>query len=212
MATEKLPELPPDSAVGFDRQHLGDVYARALLGSLAQSPQAETVLRQFGDFVREILVKVPQFHSVMASPRISSEEKLRIFDTAMKGKVADELLQFIHVVGRKGRLDCLKEIYAAARRQWNTSRGIVEVHVTTATPLDAPLQQRIESALSQKLGSAVEIVSRVEPNVLGGLRVRVGDQVFDGTLSNRLATMGREAVERAVHSIRRQTSAYITEN
>ena len=89
--------------------------------------------------------------------------------------------------------------------------GVTEVQVTTAQPLDADLRYRIEQALSTKLGSSVELDARVAPQVIGGIRVRVGDQVFDGTVASRLHVMGREAVDRAVLTIRGRTSQFVTD-
>jgi F-type H+-transporting ATPase subunit delta len=211
MSDSKLPEIESNSvADGFDRQRLGEVYAQALLAGRADSDSTEQVLRQLGELVTGAIRRVPRFQLVMTSPRISSAEKLRILELALSERVHPDLLRFLRVVGSKGRLDCLKEIYAAARRQWNESRGVIEVQVTTAMPLEEGVRGRIEAALSKKLGAPVELMPKVVPQVLGGLRVRIGDQVFDGTVANRLAALGREATERAVRSIRGKPATFVS--
>ena len=110
--------------------------------------------------------------------------------------MSDALLTFLKVVGRHGRLDCIRQIRWAARGELNRIRDRVPVQVTTAEPLNNELRQRIIDQLQHKLGRQVDLQCRVDAEILGGLVVRVGDTVFDASVANRLARLKEETINK----------------
>src|SRR5262245_14733657 len=177
---------PPTNGKPTDigRGRIGTTYAKAFLGVAENSGRAEPLVQEFNELVTQVLERFPEFDRTLSSPRVSVEEKQVLLDRVLGGRVSDELLRFLQVVGQHGRLDCLREIRQAAIELFQTSRGIVTVHVTAAAPLGAELQQRIREALNQKLGRSVELKVHFDPEILGGIVVRVGDTVFDGSIAN----------------------------
>jgi F-type H+-transporting ATPase subunit delta len=192
------------------RQHLGEIYAHALIRAADGNGTTEAVLRQLGEFVRGVFDKVPGLPAVLGSPRISSPEKIALLERAVNSTAMPEFTQFIRVVARHERLDCLREIYLAARQIWNKKNGVVEVEVTSAAPLDQKLLRQVEDALRTKLGSEVELELHTDPTLIGGLKIRVGDEVMDGSVAARLETLGKQTAENAVRSIRSQTDRFAT--
>ena len=104
-------------------------------------------------------------------------------------------LNFLKVVARHGRLDCLRQIRNSAKRQYSELLGRVAVTVKSATPLSVSLRRQIEQRLVAVLGKQVDLQCIVDPVLLGGLQVRVGDTVFDGSLDSRLDRMHAETLE-----------------
>lgn len=188
--------------VAFDatRQQLGSVYAKALLG--AAGDQADAVLEQLESFVDDVLAAHPKLDAALCSPRIAVTEKERILDAAFADKMHATLLRFLKVLVANGRMDCLREIRRAARELVNEQQGRVAVRVKTAEPVDEALAASISERLSQSLGRQVEMSCEVEPGLIGGLVVRVGDTVYDASVANRLRRLRETALQRTSETIR----------
>src|SRR5688500_16298164 len=105
--------------VDSGHQHLGSVYAKALLGAAESAGQSQQVLEELESLVADVLDKLPQLDAAFASPRLSAEEKSALIDRSFGGRVSKTLLHFLKVVARHGRLDTLRAILQAARKLYN---------------------------------------------------------------------------------------------
>src|SRR5438876_2947127 len=177
--------------VDAGRQHLGTVYAKALLGAAEKMGQADHVVEELEAIVSDVLNKLPQLDALLKTPRLTHEERLPILDRAFGGRLSPTTLTFLKVVSRHGRLDCLRAIARSARKQLNVARGRVEVHVETAHPLSSPVRERIISRLQELLRREVVISASVNDELLGGLVVRVGDTVYDASVAASLKLMAQ---------------------
>jgi F-type H+-transporting ATPase subunit delta len=184
------------------RQHLGSVYAKALLGAAEAAGQADLVVEELEALVTEVLDKLPQLDEALKSPRLTHEERLPVLEKAFGGKMSATTLTFLKVVSKHGRLDCLRAIARAARKQLNTARGRVEVIVETAYPLSNPVRERIVGRLTQLLGREVILTTEVNADLLGGLMVRVGDTVYDASLAARLKKLEQVTLDHTKQAIR----------
>ena len=190
------------STFDSSRERLGAVYAKGLLGAAEGPGLIDRVVAELDSLVDDVLERMASFEAFLASPRVSLEEKNRILDVAFASHMTPLFLNFLKVVARHGRLDCLREIRAAAHEQYNAMQGRVEVVVQTATPLSGSVRTQIEQRLVAALGQQVVLQCSVHPELLGGLLVRVGDTVFDGSLDNRLDKMQFEMANRTTQIIR----------
>jgi F-type H+-transporting ATPase subunit delta len=184
------------------RQHLGTVYAKALLGAAERAGQADEVVDELESLVADVLDKMPSLEELLKSPRLEHEERLPILDKAFGGKLSPTTLTFLKVVSKHGRLDCLRAIARAARKQLNATRGRVEVLVETAYPISSPIRERIVGRLTQLLGREVMLTTDVNEDLLGGLVVRVGDTVYDASLAARLKKMQQVTLDHTKQAIR----------
>src|SRR5262245_32609041 len=133
------------------RQHLGSVYAKALLGAADKAGQADAIVTELEALVSDVLDKLPLLEEALRTPRLTHEERLPLLDKAFGGKMSPTLLTFLKVLSRHSRLDCLRAISRAARKQLDQARGRVEVLVESVTPLSNPLKERIAGRLKQLL-------------------------------------------------------------
>ena len=197
---------------GFDqgRERLGAVYAKALLGAAEKAGQLDRVLEELDSVVVDIFDKLPQLEATLSSPRVDSEQKLRMLDAAFRGKMSPTLLNFLKVAAQHGRLDCVRAIRHAARKIYNEMRGRVEIWVRTAQPLSNPLRQSITERLKQQLGKDVDLKTQVQPELLGGIVLKIGDTLYDGSLANRLEQTRGAALEATMQSIRRSEDRFAT--
>lgn len=185
-----------------DAEKIGEVYAEALFASLDRDlPRCTEVMEEFHSLVKEVLRNYPQFENVLASRLISPEEKIGILDRVFSAQVSAGFLNFLKVLARHERLDCLPSIYRQAQKMYNDLQGKVRVVITTATPLSVEAAQQIGKNLRPKLQADPIIVRRVDPEVLGGMVIRVGDTIYDGSVSNQLKNMREKIINRSVHEI-----------
>jgi F-type H+-transporting ATPase subunit delta len=117
-------------------------------------------------------------------------------------------MNFLTVVAQHERLDCLRAIQKSSQKLYNQMRNRVDVLVETAAPLSNPLRQSIASRLSQMLGREVVLTAALNPDLLGGLLVRVGDTVYDGSLAGKLKTMEAVALDHTTQTIRQSLEKF----
>lgn len=197
-----------NAAADSGRQHLGAVYGKALLGAAEKLGQTEAVLAEFESLVTDVLDRLPQLEAFLSSPRVAHEEKLALLDRTFKGKMSPVMLNFLKVVSNHGRLDSLRAILRASQKLYNQMRNRVEVLVETAAPINNQVQGAISSRLTQLLGRQVVLSTDVNPDLLGGLVVRIGDTVYDGSLAGRLNQMRTVTLEHTTQAIRQAADRF----
>ncbi|GIW92953.1 MAG: ATP synthase subunit delta [Pirellulaceae bacterium] len=205
-AQQQQPQEQPWS-YDVSRQYIGSVYARALLRVTEKRASSEAVLEEFADFV-QLLERLPTWRAVLTSPRVPVEHKLQMLDKALGRTMDRDLLCFLKVVARRGRMDCVNEMLVSARQQLDQLRGRKQVVVESAVPLDAELQQEVAQQLQQFLGCQVRLDCRLRPELVGGLVVRVGDTVYDASVLNQLGRWQQAVAARIRQELRRQVARF----
>jgi F-type H+-transporting ATPase subunit delta len=197
-----MAESSPGKTFDSPRERLGAVYAKGLLGAAEGQQVTDRVLAELDALIDDVLDRLERFEQFLASPRVRLEDKIRTLDAAFAHRVTPLFLNFLKVVARHGRLDCLRQIRDSAKRQYSALLGRVGVTVKSATPLSVALRGQIEQRLVAALGKQVDLRCLVDPALLGGLQVRVGDTVFDGSLDSRLDKMQADTRHRTTELIR----------
>jgi ATP synthase F1 delta subunit len=129
------------------------------------------------------------------SPYFSSEEK----KDGIKRIVSDadeRFVNFLQLLAERHRMPALFRIRRSFNSMWAEENKLLPVTVTSAVDLDESLVQEIGKSIEDQTGRRVELSSKVDPDVLGGLQVRVGNMVLDATVRNRLEQL-RKQVARA---------------
>jgi len=189
--------LSPD--VGQEK--VGEIYARALLGATENAGQTVAVLEELDAIVSEVFTQFPKLETVLGSLLVSHEEKAVVLDRVFAAQISRLLLNFLKVVARHGRLDCLRAIRHQARIVYEELRGNVRVRMTTATAVDPKQIDEIAAALSASLGQRPILENVVDPALIGGAILRIGDTVYDGSVANQLQSIRQQMIERSVHEI-----------
>lgn len=188
-----------DADVGVE--HVGAVYAEAFLGAVEKAGLTESLLAQFDSLVADVLDRFPGLEETLASALVSHDEKVGILDRTLGPQASPLLLDFLKVVSRHGRLDCLRVIHRQTHLLYDRMRGRVVVTVSTATPLSGELAARITENLRNTLGEEPIVEQVVAPDLIGGVVVRVGDTVYDGSVAAQLESVRRRMIERTAHEI-----------
>jgi len=182
-------------------EHIANVYAEALLGAAEGTGQIDAVLEELDSLVADVLGPYPELERVLASGVISHEERSGILERVLGGQASPLVMSFLKVVSRHGRMGCLRAIQAQAHAIHRQKLGQVAVQVTTATPLDRAAAQRLRDALHPLLEGTPVLHERVDPGVIGGVVVRVGDTIYDASVARQLETMRQQMIDRSAHEI-----------
>jgi len=180
---------------GFDagREHLGHVYGQALLGAAEKAGVTEQVMSELDSLVDDVLERLPNLRDLLSAPKVPVEDKERILQKILAG-ASPVLVQGLRVMARHGRLDCVRDVRLAFRKLLNELRGRVEVVVRVAAAVsDAELQQ-IAARLREMLKKDVVLKVEVRPEILGGIIVKVGDTLYDGSIVAKLDQMRSKAL------------------
>lgn len=124
-------------------------------------------------------------------PQFRRDDKRRIISLAFEGKVCRPVLGLLHVLVEKRREPLLDNVVEEFRRYLDQHEGRVRARVVSAYKLDDDLLTALRSAIEQRTQKSVDLTETVDPEVIGGLRVKVGDRVLDGTLRRSLQDMRR---------------------
>jgi F-type H+-transporting ATPase subunit delta len=140
----------------------------------------------------------PDVIRVLANPAIPLEERWpaaqRIFGTV----AGQPVLNLIGLMLRRGRIEELPRIAGEFRRLDNARQGITLAHVTSAAPLTESETRAVVERMEQFTGGRIEIDVAVDPSLLGGLVVRVGDRLIDGSVRGRLERLRNQLVSGAL--------------
>jgi F-type H+-transporting ATPase subunit delta len=176
-------------------------YARAFLGAADKSGNAAEVLAELDSFTSEVFTKLPQLAAVFASGLVSSDEKAALVTKAIAGRGSATFTNFLHVLANHGRLDLLPEVQRAAHKLLDEQRGIKRVKAITAEPLDPQQITDLEKSLGGLLGGEPRIENHVDPQIIGGLILQVGDRVYDASITSQLEKVREQMIARSVHEI-----------
>ena len=127
----------------------------------------------------------------LESPRVSKAAKSQILERALKGETPPEFVRFLQAVVRRGRQGLLAEIAQEYQVLLDEKLNRVHAGVTLATEADSRTQNQVVDRLAKALGREVRAYFRSDPRILGGVVVRVGDRIFDGSVRRRLTALQR---------------------
>jgi F-type H+-transporting ATPase subunit delta len=133
----------------------------------------------------------PEVQAVLMSPRVPKTEKARLLGTALKDSPREFVL-FLQALVKRSRQRFLGEIASEYAALLDIKYHRVRAGVTLAHPADPALQQEIQSALSRQLGKQVLASFHVDPEILGGTVVRVGERIHDGSVRRRMTKLRRQ--------------------
>jgi F-type H+-transporting ATPase subunit delta len=175
-------------------EEIADVYARALFEVAKENDVLDRVHDELGEFA-DALDSDRNLQVFLFSPYFSSNEKKEGVRRIVTD--ADErLLNFLELLAERHRMPALFRIRRAVDSMWAEENQLLPVTVTSAVELDEELVNSIGERIEEQTGRRVELSSNVDPDVLGGLQVRVGNMVLDATVRSRLEQL-RKQVARA---------------
>jgi F-type H+-transporting ATPase subunit delta len=198
-----MPETTDGSALPTDTsaERIARVYAQAIIEAADRKGCRAAVLEELGSFVRDVLPKVPRAHAILASPKVSPEEKGALIDRIAAGRMLPTTVHSLHVLARHERLGLVADVVRAAHRLDDEMAGRKQATFTTALPLDDADRQRLVADVEGALAVSLAPTFTVDPEIIGGLVVRIGDTVYDQSIATGLARLGENLHRRTIHEI-----------
>lgn len=136
--------------------------------------------------VCQVFEREPDFLKLLLTPSIGLEDKQNVLRKVFEGQIPTFLLNFLMLITEKGRVGLIHEMLRAYREQYYFEHGIVEVRAITAEPLSAALTEKLKAKMSAVTGKQVVLQTSVDPSIIGGIVVKVGNEQFDTSLRTRL--------------------------
>jgi F-type H+-transporting ATPase subunit delta len=186
---------------GSAERRLATIYAEALLDVADQRGQSDEIGQELESVVREVLAQSPEVERAFASPVVRRVAKEKLIDHAFNKKVSDLLFNFLHVLNSKDRLPLLRHVGAAYRNLLDQRHKRLRVRVRSAVPLDDSHTETLKQEIAKATGLEPVISARVDPELLGGMIVQIGDQVFDSSVRTRIDSIRKQLLARSSYEI-----------
>lgn len=176
--------------------NVGSRYAQALFDLASEQKEVPAVEADLKS-LKAAIADSRDLRVLLASPAFGADDKRKgLSAIADKAKFKPTTKKFLGLLAANGRAAALPEVIAAFERLAAEARGAVSAEVTTALPLSSAQAKGLAQALRQALGKDPEITTRVDPALLGGIKVKVGSRLFDASLRSKLDSL-KFALKRA---------------
>jgi F-type H+-transporting ATPase subunit delta len=175
-------------------EEIASVYARSLFEVAMDQDKLDKVHDELGEFV-DALNESRELQVFLFSPYFSTKEKSEGLDKAISG--ADEtFVNFLELLNEKHRMPVVFRVRAEFDKLWEEENRLLPVTVTSAVELPKSTVKQIGDRISEQTERKVDLSANVDPDILGGIIVRVGNSVLDASIRNRLENF-RKQVARA---------------
>ncbi|SEL59575.1 ATP synthase F1 subunit delta [Parapedobacter koreensis] len=165
-------------------------YAKSLIDLAQEQGNLETVKRDMEQFVA-VLRTNKELQAVLKNPIMKQDKKSNILDALFGDKIHPSITAFFHIMVRKGRAGIL---YATAQefiREYNEVKGIVHATVTSATALSTKNLDTLQKVIASEINAEVILQNNVDPSLIGGFVVKVGDRQIDASIAGKLKKLER---------------------
>ena len=194
-------EQQPRRKIDVGARQVGAVYGKALLGAAQTAGQLEAVVAELDTLVSEVLDPHPEFEQLLGSALIKHDVKVGIIDRVLSKRFSPVLVRFLKVVSSHGRLDALRAIHEQVHKQYDEFSNIVRVHMRTATAVNGQLVENLKTTIGRMLNQKLELETIVDPSLIGGVVLTVGDTVYDGSVARQLEQVREQMIHRSVNEI-----------
>jgi F-type H+-transporting ATPase subunit delta len=176
-------------------EEIARVYSQALFEAARDAGKLDVVREQLGEFA-DALDENRELAVFFFSPYFSSAEKRDGIKNAVSG-AEPELVNFLELLAEKHRMPAIFRIRREFDRLWAQENRQLEVELTSAVELDPEIAERVGDEIAKQTDRKVDLSTKVDPDVLGGLVLRVGNMVLDASIRTRLERLRREIARAA---------------
>ncbi|MCM5529564.1 ATP synthase F1 subunit delta [Parasegetibacter sp. NRK P23] len=167
-------------------------YAKSLVDLATERNQLEVVFKDM-EFLQAVCKQNPDFVTLMKSPVIPGDKKLKIMEAVLSGRISELTTAFASLLIRKGRENVLPEIATAFLQQYKLLKGIHEVKLTTAVPVSEELKDTIVKRIQASTPMQnVELETVVDESIIGGFVLEMGDSLVDASIIRDLRDVKKQ--------------------
>ena len=172
-------------------------YAKSLI-DLAKEQGDLDVIKADMEQIAAVIKSSTELQAVLSNPIIKTDKKQNILTSLFGGKVRPEILTFFGIMIRKGRSGILYPTAIEFVNQYNEIKGIVNAEVTSAALLSAENLEALKTSIATQINAQVILSNKVDPSLIGGFVVKVGDRQVDVSLAGKLNKLERYLINEGV--------------
>ena len=201
MSKEAAQSAVRDTVLDVAVEQLAKVYAQAALDAAGSEQDQGTVIEELETLGSQVLASFPDFQSVLSSALVSQEEKLEMIDRVFGSRLSTTTISFLKVLAAHNRLEYLPQVIRAASKMWEDRSGRIPVEIQLAMDTSPDLIQEMVGALRKRFNKEPVVKTVLNPDLLAGFVVRVGDQVLDASARTNFEHARNAMVAHAVEAI-----------
>lgn len=190
-----------DKAIDLNSQRIAAIYGKAIFDAAVSQSNRAQVIEQLDSLVDDVLDPTPQLSALFANPMIAADQKMDLIQSIFSGRALPLVLSFLEALAKHGRLNHLRAIVDHVHQLKNEADNVQSVGVTTAFPLSDELADRLRESIGSLRGCRVELEPQVDPRMLGGVVLRIGDTVYDGSIKAGLNRLRKEISQGVLEAI-----------
>jgi len=198
-----------DTVFDVDVEKLARVYAQAALDAAGDQAAQKELMDELRALVTEVLDKFPALEQVFSTALVSQDEKLRILDRLFGSQLSATALNVLKVMVQHDRLNILRQVVRSANQLWEERSGRLPVELQLAQEADASFEQEIVQAFHNFLGAEPKVRTVIDPELIAGFVVRVGDKVYDASVRTSFEKARQAMVGRAIDAIQSRPQQFM---
>ncbi len=168
-------------------------YAQALL-ELAESRDLLTQTAEDVAGINHVIAENPTFAHYVGDPSVSQSERDQLIDRVFGDRTSTLLVSYLKLLNSKHRLNDFPGIAAAFKTLLDKRSGNVDVEVIVAHPLEPQMLDEVRQQLGAKMGKNVNVSQHIDESLIGGVILKIGDSLIDGSVKNQLETLKKRLV------------------
>jgi ATP synthase F1 delta subunit len=176
-------------------EEIARVYAQALFEAARDTDQLDEIHEQLDEFA-DAMQESNDMRVFFFSPYFSSAEKREAIKAAISG-ASDELVNFLELLVEKHRMPAIFQIRDRFDDLWAEAKGRLEVKLTSAVELDPEVVDKVRGEIERQTDREIDMTSEVDPEILGGLVLQVGNKVLDASVRSKLDRLRKEVAAAA---------------
>lgn len=172
-------------------QKIAKNYAQALLELTGNDLQLQEIMLNEIKTITESLDKVKNSWGFFNSPGISKDEKKEFIKKMLFGKINEKILNLLFLLTDNKRFNILPEIQNQLSKLVNKSRGTTVAEVYSAVDIDSNTMEKLKQSIANTIGhnEKVEVESKIERSLIGGIKIKINDLIYDGSIKGRLEAL-----------------------
>jgi F-type H+-transporting ATPase subunit delta len=169
-------------------------YAKAFFAIAQEKSALKAVVDDF-EAIGAAIENSKEFNSFLKAPLISSEKRVAALKALFEAKANKTTFEFLLFLVKKSRLDILADVISEFAKLNDRLNNVERISITSAFPMAADQVEAIKTRLQQKLSKGIVAEVKVEPGLIGGFKIKVGDQVYDLSIETQLKQLKQSVVK-----------------
>jgi F-type H+-transporting ATPase subunit delta len=201
MATPERETPKHETVMDVTEEQIARVYAQAFMGVVSKLPQCDALVEELNSLVSDVLDRFPKLEQTLESSLVGADQKEQLLDRVFGKSASNEVLNFLKVLSRHDRLQLVRTVARLAKKLNDKRLGRTDIEIRVAMPLEDAMRSEIESLVRRALKTEPVLNVTVDPSLLAGIVIRVGDRVYDGSVHTRLEQVRAAMIGRATEQI-----------